>query len=154
MWGAILVAAALAAALPGTAHGQAQPAPAKPAAPPGFDSQKWRRMPVRPGGALDPGAAPRPAPPRGGHHRCIAVVSVAGAQFFGDGAIELTMKSGQRWRMHLAQECPALSFYQGFYYQQQRAGLLCAGRDAIGARSGGECGIAAIVPVRRKARQR
>ena len=73
---------------------------------------------------------------------------------FGDRAIELTLKGGQRWRMHLAQDCPALSFYQGFYYQQQQAGLLCAGRDAIGARSGGECGIAAIVPVRPDRKQR
>lgn len=111
---------------------------------------------MRPGGALDAGAASRPVPPRTGHHRCIAITSVAAAQVFGDGAIELTMKGGQRWRMHLAQQCPALSFYQGFYYQQRQAGLLCAGRDAVGARSGGECSIAAIVPVRpiRKPRRR
>jgi len=124
--------------------------------PQSFDGQAWRRVPVRPGGMLDPAAPPRPAPPRAGHHRCIAIGTVAGAQLYGDRAIELTMKGGRRWRMHLAQECPALSFYQGFYYQQKQAGLLCAGRDAIGARSGGECGIAAIVavPPVRKPRRR
>jgi hypothetical protein len=30
-----------------------------------------------------------------------------------------------------------------------KAGQLCAGRDVIGARSGGECPIASIIPVRR-----
>lgn len=114
-------------------------------------------MPVRPGGTLEGAAPPRPAPPRSGRQRCIEIGKVAAAQIYGDNAIELTMKGGQRWRMHLAQECPALSFYQGFYYEQTQAGLVCAGRDAIGARSGGECGIAAIVPVpaeRKKRRRR
>ena len=99
-------------------------------------------MPVRPGGA----AQSRPAPPRAGRSRCISIDGIAAAQIFGDRAIELTMRGGARWRLHLAQECPGLSFYQGFYYQQRKAGQLCAGRDAIGARSGGECAIAAIIP--------
>ena len=73
---------------------------------------------------------------------------LAGAQLFGDRAIELSMKNGQRYRLFLAQECPALSFYQGFYYRRQRAGQLCAGRDVVGARSGGECTIASIIKVR------
>lgn len=67
---------------------------------------------------------------------------------FGDRGIELTMKSGRRYRMFFARDCPALSFYQGFYYRRATAGTLCAGRDAIGARSGGECPIASIIPVR------
>lgn len=125
-----------------------QPRPQRrPPAPQSFDGEAWRRVPVRPGGTMDPAATPRPAPPRSGRQRCIDIGTVAGAQIYGDSAIELTMKGGGRWRMHLAQECPALSFYQGFYYQQKQAGLICAGRDAIGARSGGECGIAAIVPI-------
>ena len=58
------------------------------------------------------------------------------------------MKNGQLYRLFLARECPALSFYQGFYYRPERAGQLCAGRDVIGARSGGECPIASIIAVR------
>lgn len=121
--------------------------------PQSFDGQAWKRVPVRPGGEPDA----RPAPPRAGRNRCIPINGIAGAQLYGDRAIELIMRGGRRWRLYLAQECPALSFYQGFYYQQKRAGQLCAGRDAIGARSGGECAIAAIVPSpppRLKKRQR
>jgi hypothetical protein len=115
-------------------------------------------VPVRPGGdRVEDGALARPTPPRAGRNRCIATNGIAGAQLYGDRAIELTMRGGRRWRLHLAQECPGLSFYQGFYYQQKQTGQLCAGRDAIGARSGGECAIAAIVPLAppaRKARRR
>ena len=104
----------------------------------------WSRMTVKPGGPVDM----RPAPPRAGRNRCIGVNNVAAAQLFGDRAIELTMRNGQRYRMFFAKECQALSFYQGFYYRRLKAGQLCAGRDVIGARSGGECPIASILPVR------
>ena len=129
------MAVLLAAAIP--AGGQNRRAPE----PQSFDGQAWRRVPVRPGGE----ASTRPPPPRAGRGRCISIDGIAGAQLYGDRALELTMRGNRRWRLYLAQECPALSFYQGFYYQQKRAGQLCAGRDAIGARSGGECAIAAIV---------
>ena len=99
---------------------------------------------------VEPGVpvSARPAPPRAGRNRCIGVDTIAGAQMFGDRGIELTMKKGQRYRMFFARDCPALSFYQGFYYRRAKAGKLCAGRDAVGARSGGECPIASIIPVR------
>ena len=104
----------------------------------------WARMPIAPGTPV----TTRPFPPRTGRNRCISVTGLAGAQLFGDRAIEVSMKNGQRYRLFLARECPALSFYQGFYYRRQRAGQLCAGRDVIGARSGGECPIASIIAVR------
>lgn len=104
----------------------------------------WGRMDVRPGSPVDM----RPTPPREGRNRCIGVNAVAGAQLFGDSAIELTMQDGRRYRMFFSRECQALSFYQGFYYRRLKAGQLCAGRDVIGARSGGECPIASIIPVR------
>lgn len=103
----------------------------------------WEKMPVVPGAAL----AMRPEPPREGRARCVRVDRIAGAQMFGDTALELTMRDGRHWRMFLANECPGLSFYQGFYYRRGKAGMLCAGRDTIGARSGGECPIASIVQV-------
>lgn len=109
-------------------------------APPG----EWKRMPVDRGQPV----TTRPFPPAAGRRQCISVNSLAGAQLFGDRAIELSMKNGQRYRLFLARECPALSFYQGFYYRRQRAGQLCAGRDVVGARSGGECLIASILRVR------
>lgn len=105
---------------------------------------EWKRMPVAPGKPV----TTRPFPPHAGRNRCVSVENLAGAQLFGDRAIELSMKNGQHYRVFLAQECPALSFYQGFYYRRQRAGQLCAGRDVVGARSGGECPIASIIRVR------
>jgi hypothetical protein len=107
-------------------------------------SDTWARVPIGPG----PSVTTRPFPPKEGRNRCISVDGLAGAQLFGDRAIELSMHSGQHYRLFLARECPALSFYQGFYYRRQRAGQLCAGRDVIGARSGGECPIASIIAVR------
>ena len=104
----------------------------------------WTRMRVAPSEAR----IVREKPPRKGRKTCVAVEGIAGAQLFGDAAIELTMRDGRHWRMFLAQECPALSFYQGFYYRRSKANMLCAGRDVIGARSGGECRIASIVQVR------
>jgi hypothetical protein len=132
-------AAALAPPAPAANRGQ-NPAPIEPSL-----GAPWGRMNVRPGGPVDV----RPAPPREGRNRCIGVNAVAGAQLFGDSAIELTMQDGRRYRMFFSRECQALSFYQGFYYRRLKAGQLCAGRDVIGARSGGECPIASIIPVRR-----
>lgn len=134
------VAALLLAAAPGLAQDRRPPPPV----PQSFDGQAWRRVPVRPGGSE---LLAQPIVPKAGRNRCIATTAIAGAQLYGDRIIELTLRGGRRWRLHLAQECPGLSFYQGFYYQQKQTGQLCAGRDAIGARSGGECAIAAIVPV-------
>lgn len=90
---------------------------------------------------------PREQVPKAGRRTCVQVDHIAAAQLFGDSAIELTMTNGKRWRMVLADQCPGLSFYQGFYYRRGKAGMLCAGRDSIGARSGGECPIASIVPL-------
>ena len=89
---------------------------------------------------------PRPEPPLAGRTRCVAMNGVAGAVMFGDRAVELSMRNGSHWRVYLAQQCPTLSFYAGFYYRRAEAGQLCAGRDAIISRSGGECPIASIVP--------
>ena len=104
----------------------------------------WARVPIAPGVPV----TTRPFPPKEGRKRCISVNGLAGAQLFGDRAVELSMKNGQRYRLFLARECPALSFYQGFYYRRERTGQICAGRDVIGARSGGECQIASIIAVR------
>lgn len=103
----------------------------------------WARMSLAQGASR----SSRLKPPRKGRKTCIDVDNIAGAELFGDAAIELTMRDGKRWRMFLDQECPALSFYQGFYYRRSKANIMCAGRDVIGARSGGECPIASIIAV-------
>jgi hypothetical protein len=130
--------ARLAAAVAAVGCLAAAPLPSNPIAP-----EALVRIPASPAAA----APVRPPPPRQGRKRCIDVTHVAGAIVFGDLAVELTLKSGSRWRLTLAQSCPTLSFYQGFYYRRSRAGKLCAGRDVIIARSGGECGIISIMQV-------
>jgi hypothetical protein len=159
-WGnlqAATLAATLAVLAPaGPAMAQRGEAQRIPPAPKSFEGEAWRRMPVRPGGAPARMASSTAASRRAAR-QCIPINTLAGAQLLGDRTIEVTLKGGARWRMLLAEDCPALSFYQGFYYQPAQAGQLCAGRDAVGARSGGECGIAAIVPVppeRKSARKR
>ena len=72
---------------------------------------------------------------------------------FGDQALEMTVAGGTRWRLYFAQSCPALNFYEGFYYRRAEVGRLCAGRDAVISRSGGECGIASIMPMKRVSRR-
>ena len=76
--------------------------------------------------------------------RCIGVDHVAGAIVMGDRAVELTMADHSRWRMTFDAACPALGFYQGFYYRRAVAGHLCASRDAVISRAGGTCPIASI----------
>lgn len=115
-----------------------------PASEPAFGAP-WTRVPATPGGPVEM----RPFPPRQGRSRCIPMTAMAGAQMFGDSALELSMRDGRRYRLFFARECQALTFYQGFYYRREKAGQLCAGRDAIGARSGGECPIASIIEVRK-----
>lgn len=99
--------------------------------------------------ARSPVPVPRPVPPESGRAACVDIRKVAGAQVFGDAAVELTLKSGARWRMYFEQGCPALDFYQGFYYRRAERARLCAGRDAVISRAGGECAIASIMSVRK-----
>jgi len=80
---------------------------------------------------------------------CVAVDRIAGAVVTSERSIELVLVGGERWRMGFREDCPALSYYQGFYYRQTRAGELCAGRDAVLARSGGECPIATLARTRK-----
>ncbi len=122
--------------------------PAVPA--PGFSERHVARVATHPSATVADRDSLLPIAAR---RRCVAVDHMAGAIVIGDRAVELTMAGGNRWRMSFARECPALSFYQGFYYRRAQAGQLCAGRDAVIARSGGECPIAAIValkPIRRR----
>ena len=91
---------------------------------------------------------PRPLPPPAGRANCVDVRRVKAAQVFGDHAVEVTLAGGKRWMLYFAQQCPTLSFYDGFYYRVAEQGRLCAGRDAVIARSGGECAIASIMALK------
>ena len=143
--GGLAAGAVAACSLAWSAPLAAAPAPAPaPTVSVQIYSETIVRVPAAPANVSP--ARPRPAPPKAGRKRCINVEHVAGAIVYGDQAVEMTLSNGQRWRMYLAQGCPTLSFYQGFYYRRAQAGKLCAGRDAVIARSGGECSIVSIMP--------
>lgn len=113
------------------------------AAPAQFDHPVGR-VHARPGAGG--GSASRD---RAARTRCVGIDHVAGAVVFGDRAVEMTMTDHSRWRMGFDAACPALSFYQGFYYRRAVAGRLCAGRDAVLSRAGTSCAISSIVRVKR-----
>ncbi len=121
------------------------------AAPAVAEAPKVRKVPVQPPAAAPAEKGGRLAGLFGGKSRraCIAVDRIAGAVVTSERSIDLVLAGGERWRMGFREDCPALSYYQGFYYRQTRAGQLCAGRDAVIARSGGECPIATLARTRK-----
>lgn len=72
---------------------------------------------------------------------CVDVALIAGAVVTDERNVELFLRDGTRWRMRFKHACPALSYYQGYYYRRSQPSKLCAGRDAVIARSGGICPI-------------
>jgi hypothetical protein len=118
------------------------------AAPPPASNPGWRRMAVAAGEPV----TMRPQPPREGRRRCIDMRQAVSARLYGERALELTMRGGRHVRLFLAQACPALAFYQGFYYRPRPQGRLCAGQDVIAGRAGGDCAVASILPVGRAPR--
>lgn len=94
---------------------------------------------------LPPALGAQPdAPGRRHARRCVDMDEIAGATVLGDRTIELALEDGGRMTMRFSADCPFLGFYQGFYYRRQPGGRLCAGRDSVIARSGGECAIEGI----------
>ncbi len=103
-------------------------------------------MPVKP---MQARPAEQWAPGRASRDACIDVSGIAGAVVVDPRTLDVVMRGGKRWRVTLAQQCPQLSYYGGFYYKPERAGQFCAGRDRIIGRAGGECRVSRIAPLNR-----
>lgn len=73
--------------------------------------------------------------------RCIPMRSVAGATLLGENSVDLILTDHSRVRAHLERGCVALDFYRGFYVNGTADGMICADRDSIRSRMGGECEI-------------
>ncbi|MGQ0559391.1 MAG: hypothetical protein ACT4OE_07380 [Sphingosinicella sp.] len=73
--------------------------------------------------------------------RCVPASSLAGATSPGPESIDLILRDSSRMRARLDRGCAALDFYRGFYLHLTADGRICADRDAIHSRSGGECRI-------------
>jgi hypothetical protein len=76
---------------------------------------------------------------RGPH--CLSAIDISAAAVTGPSQVDFALKGGDRLRAILEDECPALDFYRGFYLSPSADGRICADRDMIRTRSGGECAI-------------
>jgi hypothetical protein len=73
--------------------------------------------------------------------KCVQMASIAGAAIVADDAIDLVMRGGDRLRAQFSSRCPALDYYSGFYMLPTKDGRICADRDVIRTRAGGQCEI-------------
>lgn len=73
--------------------------------------------------------------------KCLSMATIAGAIVMDDDSVDLIFRGGGRIRAQLQDECPALDYYSGFYLRPTEDQRICAGRDSIHSRSGGECEI-------------
>lgn len=84
--------------------------------------------------------------------KCISGQGIGGALVVDEDKVDLILPGGQRIRAELENSCPALDYYSGFYLRPDPDdGMICARREAIHARSGGECQIKRfrrVIPVR------
>ncbi len=73
--------------------------------------------------------------------RCIPAARILAATFPSQNSVDLIMRDRTRMRARLERRCAALDFYRSFYLALTPDGLVCADRDSIRSRSGGECQI-------------
>lgn len=157
----LLIAASLALPAAALAYERAQSSSRTPAPPPPrivtsitIQRSLIIRVPRLPIGAT-PLASVSPLPPirwtEKRADRCVPVTDLAGAAISTPDSVDLLLNGGKRLRARFDDNCPALDFYSGFYVKMPRDGKVCARRDTVRSRSGGECTIAsfrALVPTR------
>lgn len=84
--------------------------------------------------------------------RCVAARRLVGATSLRADSVDLILRDNSRIRARLQRRCPALDYYRGFYINATEDGQICADRDSIRSRAGGECQIEdflALSPERR-----
>ena len=73
--------------------------------------------------------------------RCISASRLIGATSIRPNSVDLILRDNSRIRAQLQRSCPALDYYRGFYINATEDGRICADRDTIRSRAGGECQI-------------
>jgi hypothetical protein len=73
--------------------------------------------------------------------KCVPARAILGASMPSENSVDLVMRDRTRVRARLDSSCPALDYYYGFYIRPNADGMICADRDSIRSRVGGECGI-------------
>ena len=66
------------------------------------------------------------------------------ALLLGQSSVDLLLRDNSRVRAKLENACPALDYYYGFYISPNPDGQICADRDVIRSRMGGQCEIEAF----------
>ena len=72
--------------------------------------------------------------------KCVPAGRIAGAVLSGPSSIDFVLRDRQRIRAIMDDECPALDFYKGFYFQLSDE-RICAKRESIQNRVGASCRI-------------
>ena len=72
---------------------------------------------------------------------CQRAGDFVGAAITDAHSVDLMLRNGERLRVKLGSDCPALDFYSGFYMTPGSDGMVCADRDVIRSRAGGSCDI-------------
>jgi hypothetical protein len=73
--------------------------------------------------------------------KCVAASDILAAAILARSSVDLVLRGGYRMRARFSANCPGLDYYSGFYVAAGADGKLCAGRDVIRDRAGGECEI-------------
>ena len=73
--------------------------------------------------------------------KCIGMGDILAAAVVARSSVDLVLRGGYRMRVRFAANCPGLDYYSGFYIAPTADGKLCADRDAVRDRAGGECEI-------------
>jgi hypothetical protein len=73
--------------------------------------------------------------------KCLSMRTIAAATLLSQNSFDLVLRDRSRIRAKLEKSCPALDYYYGFYIRQTPDGQICADRDSIRSRMGGQCGI-------------
>lgn len=72
--------------------------------------------------------------------KCLEAGNIRGAALSGRETVDFLLFDRTRFRAELAEDCPALDFYNGFYLTPQD-GKICAKRDGVRSRIGRSCQI-------------
>jgi hypothetical protein len=72
---------------------------------------------------------------------CIQMSDIQASAVIVPNSVDLALRGGERARMRFEKSCPALDYYSGFYVVPNADGKICAGRDTVRDRAGGECAI-------------
>ena len=73
--------------------------------------------------------------------KCVSARQIVAATALSQKSVDLVMRDRTRLRARFERSCPALDYYYGFYISPALDGQICADRDTIRSRVGGECGI-------------